>query len=92
MDSRCSENRESFYVGWWPIKGAILRCDTGIGAVEMLIRGRLKCLSVNTNMVLLKVWFLARLRPVPGTALVDVSWKVGTGDCVGDGHGKGSFC
>jgi hypothetical protein len=34
MDSRCSENRESFYVGWWPIKGAILAL------------GRLKCLSV----------------------------------------------
>ena len=34
MDSRCSENREGFYVGWWPIKGA------------KLVMGRLKCLSV----------------------------------------------
>jgi len=35
MDSLCSENREDFYVVWWPINSAIL---------DM---GRLKCLSVD---------------------------------------------
>jgi hypothetical protein len=33
QESRCSENQEGFYVGWWPIKGAILALR------------RLKCLS-----------------------------------------------
>ena len=53
-ESRCSENHNGFYVGWWPVKGSILALR------------RLKCLSVRplalvgktlvaTNWIALKV-------------------------------------